>query len=706
MPYMNSTSTLGNGAVTSGFRIKRTLATVQGQQSAADPTVVEVLTELEELLGKAIFKPGDAGKAKVTALVGAELRARRADDTRSVKPNGAKKQAGAAGAGAAPAGAAAPGAVAAGAAAPAAGAAAPPAAGAGAAGGGGIAPKADKRWPSDSLADKFTDEVSGAGERSLHAVLSSMADFADLRYALDAGIDGQWSILDPSIRLVLGYSGIRDLLFARGTLVHGITSPDSLLRFVLSHAEGAQDIVDYTIVSAARKIAVEESIFAPALMNDNGSITEALTERGPKLTEGAFRMVSLDVIRSQLGSAKFDSLIASHVPAIPDYLKPRVLMLLKTSPVTVTPQNGPFLLQMYLEQAASTTPGEAEAPAGDPFAVQFYGDDSSAESVNTAAVRCAAQLFYVMTLGDELGVFDAVRYFTETYLFHDGLAIQDPVLRKDLEDYVFSNRFPVKDPSTGLPDKVDATREPMRKAYYRQVFNSGEAPTAGDAPVNEEFGRLWKILILESARYLERAQISPNPDSFVSRQNVMQAVEDLQYNLSSSCVGLATVMTPTINAELDFVINRILGHAEIRSHVVPGGGSWLKVVEKLAAARGTRARVSVLNNKARLGYTLIKQIADYTAWTFEQDEPFSQFISNVDAFITTQSILQEDTTGHEDGGSSSAAPSSGGMPGLPGMPDLSNLPGMPAGVGSMPGSSNGNGSGSSAGSAGADDWDF
>ena len=49
-------------------------------------------------------------------------------------------------------------------------------------------------------------------------------------------------------------------------------------------------------------------------------------------------------------------------------------------------------------------------------------------------------------------------------------------------------------------------------------------------------------------------------------------------------------------------------------------------------------------NKAKLGYSIIRAIADYNPATFEQDAVFSPFISDVDAFITTQSILQEART--------------------------------------------------------------
>ena len=125
----------------------------------------------------------------------------------------------------------------------------------------------------------------------------------------------------------------------------------------------------------------------------------------------------------------------------------------------------------------------------------------------------------------------------------------------------------------------------------------------------------------------------------------MQAVEDLQYNLSTHCTGMANVITPIIYAELNFVIRRIFMHPEILRQVVPSGGTWWRVVETLSMEMThTRPKSTVLYNKAKLGHGIIGSIADYNPATFEDDANFSAFISNVDALITTQSILQDALT--------------------------------------------------------------
>jgi hypothetical protein len=230
--------------------------------------------------------------------------------------------------------------------------------------------------------------------------------------------------------------------------------------------------------------------------------------------------------------------------------------------------------------------------------------------------------------------------------------------------------------------------------FTRQVFAAGGAEMAEGQLVNEDFPRLWKTVMLESANYLERAQESFNPDSFVSRQKVSQAVEDTQENLSRHCTGMATVSTPLVYKEIDFIIRRFLMHKDVLRQVAPNGGTWLRVLENLAAGRagGRKPNATVLYNKARFGHDILVQIAKYEPNSFEDDEPFSDFLSKVDAFITTQSILQDalvDDVKREQL-----------EPGEP--PDM--MPGMPA----LPGPAAGAGAGAPAanGAGPHDEWDF
>jgi hypothetical protein len=271
------------------------------------------------------------------------------------------------------------------------------------------------------------------------------------------------------------------------------------------------------------------------------------------------------------------------------------------------------------------------------------------------------------------------------------MEITDSRLRSDLRKYVFSNQF--TDLKSG--QTTERTRPSERQMFYRQVFSQGKADVTEDVIVNEDFGRLWKVLMLESAKYLQRAQASPNPDSFVSRQNVMQAVEDLQYNLSTNCTGMVNIIAPLIDAELNFVLRRILTHPEVIRHVSPSGGNWQRVVETLSASmKRIRPRANTLYNKALLGEDILRAVADYNPASFEDDRTFSSFISQVDAFITTQSILQgssaEDLpSADEDEEDEGAEPRTAPRTGYEDHEDL-----MPMGAGSTKGSRNG------------DEWNF
>jgi hypothetical protein len=582
---------------------------------------------------------------------------------------------------------------------------------------------AKQPWAPGTLAAILHGQKVNAADETVGEVLDADPVLAQIRYAFDDKIKERWNELDFPQRTVLGRRGLRDLMIARGTLVKGITNVLALVNYALSSPDGVSDIVDYALIGAARDWVADKQLAVPDIGDDNGDPVAALRAAKLSISDTSFEPAVEQLIEGHIENAKYAKYIKdAKVTWLTIGQHAALIAKLKVSPVTDA--NFKQLVPLYAIQVAGTSYPDTAEPStdsDDPFNVEFFVENASHLAVSTAAVKCASQLYYVMTLGDELGVFDAMRYFTHRYLFQEGFAVEDRVLRRDLEDYVFNEQFTGLDKEAGERRLMHVTHEAERRSFYRQVFDLGGSTLPDGAMANADFARLWKILMLESARFLERAQSSPNPDTYVSKQNVMQAVEDLQYNLSTSCVGMSTVMTPLMYAELDFVVKRIFSHEEVRRNVVPSGGSWWKVVERLAAAQGHQLRASVLHNKARLGYSLLREIANYTPSRFEQDAVFSAFISNVDAFITTQSILQEESGdsllevgsgGDSDayGGGYGAYP---GMPNVPMPPGMPPIPGMNAGaLGGMNGGMNGsqNGSGvpvsSGGGSAGASDWDF
>jgi hypothetical protein len=516
-------------------------------------------------------------------------------------------------------------------------------------------------WARGSILEKFKNTAETPEKITLSDYIDMTADLSELKYAFESYLSGNWFNLDYNAKAVLDdYPAIRDYLIAYGYYVMELQEVNGLKNFVLSNRVGAKNVANYAIVSAARTIIDQEKLKVPHYNDDDSEIVAVINAAGLSLSSASFKTALQKRVDDYIFNGNESRLIDhADIGVLPSGIKPLLIKYIKHSPVPITDDNVKFFLPLFISQikgaAEIADPTEVDTEESDKdFDVQFLEDDNSMVQISKSAVKCAAQLYYGMILGDELDVFDTVNYFTHKYLIRGGIEIQDSRLREDLQVYVFSNRF--TDPKT--MKIVDRTRPAERQMFYRQVFDYGNAQVTDDFILNKEFTKLWKVLILESAKYLERAQASFNPDSYVSRQNVMQAVEDLQYNLSTHCTGMANVITPLIYGELNFVIQRIFMHPEILRQIVPAGGTWWRVVEILyMGMKNMRPKATVLYNKAKLGYEIMRSIADYNPTTFEDDRNFSAFISSVDAFITTQSILQEALTndlkmGQEDVGQS------------------------------------------------------
>jgi hypothetical protein len=503
-------------------------------------------------------------------------------------------------------------------------------------------------WALNSLVDTFKNAPTDDDFITLSEYIDMTPRLSSLKYAFQGSLQANWLGLDYNAKTVLeGYPAITDYLIAFAYHVMDLHEVSGLKNFILSNKSGVKNIADYASVSAARNIINKKQLTVPDYNEDNSQIVKAIKAAKLTLSSTSFKPALQKIIDNFIfNSAEAQLIKLANIGEIPPGIEPQLIEYIKNSPVPITPLNVNLFLPLFITQIKGTTvtadPTEVDTEESDKdFDVDFLEDDDSLIQISKSAVKCASQLYYVMVLGDELDVFNTVNYFTHKYLIRGGIEIQDARLREDLQMYVFSNRF------LDLKTKrvADRTRPAERQMFYTQVFNQGNARTTDDLIPNAEFPRLWKMLVLESAKYLERAQSSPNPDSYVSRQNVMQAVEDLQYNLSTHCTGMANVITPLIYAELDFVIRRIFMHPEVRRQVVPAGATWWRVVETLyMGMKNVRPRATVMYNKAKLGHDIIRSIADYNPATFEDDKNFSAFISNVDAFITTQSILQESLT--------------------------------------------------------------
>jgi hypothetical protein len=526
------------------------------------------------------------------------------------------------------------------------------------------------RWASDSIARILSETAEEPLRITLAEHIDTTPELVELKYAFQKYRRSAWPKLEYNVRAVLEDSpNIEDYLIAFAFHAMRVTDVNALCSFVLHNSRGAKRVVQYCVVSASRTLIDEQQLNVEGYNDDDGDLATALRTSNIALSAAAFSTDAMATIKRFLFDSEekelLDLINGSKFKSISEKIKPTLIKYIQNqnSRYKITAANIDYHIPVWLTDIYATqgymSPEQPEPILDDQdFIVQFQDDPkSSVSDISRPAVRCAALLYHGMVLGDELDVFGAVNYFTHKYLVRGGIEIRDKRLRLDLRDYVFSERF--MDLKTNRI--TDRTRPAERQMFYRQVFNEGNAEVTEDVMLNSEFKRLWKVLMLESAKYLQRAQTSFNPDNFVSRQNVMQSVEDLQYNLSLSCTGMVNVIAPLIDAELNFVLTRIFKHPEVVSQVVPSGGGWQRVVETLSAARKhSRGRATTLYNKARLGEAIIRSVAEYTPADFETDAMFSKFISQVDAYITTQSILQEALTDDLLDGDEDDADSAGG----------------------------------------------
>lgn len=572
-------------------------------------------------------------------------------------------------------------------------------------------------WREDSLAHGLDAAKEEPGALTLVEYIDQVAGLSEMKYAYESNLSGNWALYEPNFKFALNaYPAIRDYLVVYGVTVMKVTDLNGLKNFILNNKAGVKAVIDYAAVSAARTYINSQKLIVKDFDDDASAFVVAVKKAGLSLTASAFTPALKKLINGFVFNGEQEANYAkADIGVIPPELKPQLIQMMKNSKVKITDKNVNLFLPLFITQLTGTptavdasTPGDVDAADQD-FSVEFLQDTDAVVHVSRSAVLCAAQLFYGMVLGDELDVFSTVNYFTHSYLLRGGIEIQDSTLRDDLQQYVFSNRF------TDLKTRkiADRTRPAERQMFYRQVFNGGgdlgqDNDLAKILVPNTEFVKLWKVLILESAKYIERAQKAFYPDTYVSRQNVMQAVEDLQYNLSTHCIGMVNVVSPLIYAELNFVIKRIFMHKEVMGQIVPAGGTWWRVVETLyLGMRNERPRATILYNKARLGCDIIRRIAEYNTASFEDNVKFSAFISDVEAYITTQSIIQQDAGGDADAADTTSeeqAPSPmGGVRGgaYRGTPVMAGVP-----AGSAASNGNGNGNGKGGGSSGDGEWDF
>ena len=323
---------------------------------------------------------------------------------------------------------------------------------------------------------------------------------------------------------------IQDYLVATAYLAHDVRDINALMNFVLTGKNGFNAVVDYAAVSAARVLVNREQLNVPDIDKDTSAVVKALKNPNPEkkssnipLTKVAFNNAAKAVINPHVFDRSYAQILDAFLKKngidgdkTIKQIRPLVLQDVKNSIPPVTAANADIVIPPMIATARSSSADyqQEQEPtdvdkfeAAKDFDIDLFDDTEPQQEISEAAVKCAAQLYYGMVLGDELDVFDAVDYFT-----HGTSARRhrdrDRRLRDDLQEYVFSDRF--TDLKT-RQDRSTARGRPSGRCSTGRSSTRRRARSPTTSSRNKDFPRLWKVLMLESARVPRAGAGEPEP---------------------------------------------------------------------------------------------------------------------------------------------------------------------------------------------------
>ncbi len=491
--------------------------------------------------------------------------------------------------------------------------------------------------------------------------------------------------LDYNLRQILAYPNIVDYLITLAIVLDELDTPEGIFSFITASRGSWKRIYDFVVAKSVWDWKKERRIDLPNSSVDD-QIVARLRQSVVSMEQNAFAARVNALFREYVYDADKLAILEAaekELGEIPDADIPPLLAYLKQSKIPITADNAAYYVSIALTQLNNAQPSRSSDPDGEltveDYSVDYYDENSTSLEFDRSSVEAAAMLFYTMVWGDQIGIFEVIERIIGQTSTQYQLSIRQQQVAEDLSLYALDERF--EDLRSGRTYRRIPPAE--RQMFYRQVFGVGQAPVTDGMAVNSDFPRLWAVLMTETARYIAKVEENAGIGLAISPQKVYQAIEDLQYNLSSFCAGMAKVTAPRIYREMDFVVRRLLDSNDIKAQLSRRGSpSFWRVIETV---RGT-SDLNPLRNKGIYGHKILSTIAQATPALVEDATAFGNFISTVDAYIVAESQLGDQP---EAGGE---VVDEGGYG--HGLPQLPMPPGMP--VGGLPSGSGG----------GSEDWNF
>lgn len=420
----------------------------------------------------------------------------------------------------------------------------------------------------------------------------------------------------------------------RNGLGDRIRDTDGLVGFIIDAlADVEKEFYDELVTEVAGTAKIQLS------NSDRALVVRKLQEGGLDLAGGRIEESVLEVITSTNRESKWAPFVDgfSTANSAPLSFRRRQLVLdaLDRLRIPAAAGNDNLIAQIVddVTRGSGTDPVQLTRPVGRPSPWDFQVDtfDSLAAQIVLADnVRAAGALMWCYDIGERLGVYkltDALVYRWWVGLLDFG----DPDLTSELYRYY------------KLRDERPVNEE--RFLLYRRILDLGGAPVGDRVIVNSDFPQLWRSLMEEIASYIDRRETSFRDR--INTQGVIQAIKEIQYNLTERMAGMALTQVTEMYNQLrqteagSGVLGGldILGHREVISQLASGRrrDKW-SVIERLAKEEfGVSPNVNALRTSAVEGFKVVDYIASFTAGVLDEDR-FEEFISSAKAWILAQQL--------------------------------------------------------------------
>lgn len=431
---------------------------------------------------------------------------------------------------------------------------------------------------------------------------------------------------------VLENEPILEYLFCKAKYFIERGDVDSIYKYIITDG-GIKEANDYIIESALDSILEKRKIDIKADVRED--ILKKLTDTGFSFAEGVFSKRISGAIDEFVGNSGVLLLVkeARKVLKFDEKYDAAIIKFIKetnTNDEIIKDDNVVYYVSNFLYDNINNSNLPLTSASGiSDYSIKYYLDELGTVEINKGNVLRAADLYYCMYVGEEIGVFEVIERIRYRLSRNDRTGIINITSRQtlnNLQAYFFDGTFRGKDGTLHRR----TTSEDRRKAYL-QAFGAGEKTNSDNIYVNTEFGEMWNNLLFEGNDYIDKIRSSQYPELYVSKQGIIQSMEDLQRNLSDSCIGEPTIMSALIHEELDFIIEKFLLDPEISNQVAPGRGLAGLIQDVMYEAGERPASISNLLQIAAYSHMILKDVAEYTQEFIENGENFSRIINNMNA---------------------------------------------------------------------------